>query len=455
MTGGNWVRRLLGPCALAAVAMLAVAAPALGAASDPLFVFVPKPAGLLSTLPPPTGFLEGPCGMGVDPAGRFYVSDYYHDVVDAYDQNADYTIPPPPGKPPTGATGYLGQLAGIDPIDGPCGLAFDAAGSLYVNDYHRAVKRYTFAAFGAFGTFGAATTITGATTPEGTHPTGVAVDPATGNVYVDQRDHVSVFDESGQPVMEGAPGSEVPVHIGGASLKDGYGIAFSTYPGTEGLLYVPDAAGNTIRVYDTATPQAGPVETIGGSETPKGEFVSLRDASIAVDRVTGEVYVIDDLQPEYTSEPQAIVYAFAPDGTYEGHLKFLVTWGMPSGLAVDNSATPTQGRVYVTSGNSTLGGIYAYGPGAATTAPIALPSAAAPAPPEPGAAQGEDWAPAGSAPGLPADPSSVQATTQTVSPAAAPSPRPRLHRARKGKAPRHHRRRRAHRSSPGAVKGHR
>ena len=62
---------------------------------------------------------------------------------------------------------------------------------------------------------------------------------------------------------------------------------------------------------------------------------------------------------------------------------------MPSGLAVDNSAEPTQGRVYVTSGNSNSGSIYAYGPGAATTAPITLPSSAAP-PAEPGTAQGEE-----------------------------------------------------------------
>jgi hypothetical protein len=372
MMVGNWVKRLLGPCALGAVAMFAVAAPALGAASDPLFVFAP--------------FAESPCGLGVDTIGRFYVSDYYHDQIHVYDQKADYNA-----KGVTGATGHLGQLTGVDPIDGPCGLTFDASGHLYVNDYHRAVKRY-----GALGAFGTATTITGATV-DGTHPTGVAVDPATGDVYVDQRTHVSVFDESGAPVVdETEPLNPKPLQIGNGPLKDGYGIAFSQYPGTQGYLYVPDAATNTIEVYDSSTPNAGPVEVIDGSETPEGKFVSLRDASIAVDRVTGEIYVVDDLQPEYTERPQAIVYVFAPDGSYEGHLKLLVTWGMPSGLAVDNSETPTQGRVYVTSGNTALGSIYAYGPGAATSAAIALPSSAPAAPTELGAAQGEEAAAAGS-----------------------------------------------------------
>lgn len=336
------------------------AVPAQAAASDPLFVFVPRVIEKGPLLPPPVGFLEGPCGMGVDSLGHFYVSDYYHDTVDVYDQNADYNA-----KGVSGATGYLGQLAGVDSIDGPCALAFDATNRLYVNDYHRAVIRY-----GAFGSFGSGTTLTGATTPEQTHPTGVAVDPTTGNVYVDQRTYISVFDASGAPLMEGPPGSEIPVQIGKGSLQDGYGIAFSQFPGTAGRLYVPDAVTNTIEVYDSATPQAGPVEEIDGSETPNGQFVSLRDASVAVDRVTGEIYAIDNLQPKYTERPQAIAYVFHPDGSYEGHLKFAVTWGMPTGLAVDNSETATQGRVYVTSGNSSFGGIYAYGPGSATTAPF-------------------------------------------------------------------------------------
>jgi DNA-binding beta-propeller fold protein YncE len=361
--------------------LLGVTAPAAqGAPSDPLFVFTPMPVGLSSTqLPPPFGYLEDPCGLGVDPAGHFYVSDYYHDGVDAYDQNANYNA-----KGVTGATGYLGQLGGVDPVDGPCGLAFDAVGNLYLNDYHRAIKRY-----GALGSFGAGSTITGATTAEATHPTGVAVDPASGDVYVDQRTHVSVFDESGAPLIAGLPGSEVPLRIGAGTLKDGYGIALSSYPGTEGRLYVLDAATDTVKVYDPASPNAAPLEEIDGSETPGGRFVSLRDASVAVDRVTGEIYVVDDLQPKDTERPQAIIDVFHPDGTYEGHLKLLITWGMPSGLAVDNSATATQGRVYVTSGNSAPGSIYAYGPGAATTAAIALP-ALPPAPAgESGALSGE------------------------------------------------------------------
>lgn len=332
--------------------MLFAAGPAQGAASDPLFVFVPVPPPGLP-VPPPNGTLDGACGLGVDPLGNFYVSDYYHEVIDIYDADADYSA-----KGVTGATGFLGQLEGIDPLDGPCGLSFGSS-ALYINVYHRSVVRFA----------GSFTTVAGQGVDD-THPTGVAVDPASGNVYVDARNHVAVYDSSGAPVMTGPPGSEEPLRIGEGSLGDGYGIAYSQYPGTAGYLYVPDAATDTIKVYDPATDKDDPIAQIDGSETAHGEFVSLRDAAIDVDRVTGEIYVVDNLQPKDTNHPQAVVYAFDSSGAYEGHLAFLITDALPAGLAVDNSAEPTQGRVYVTSGNTALAGVYAYGPAAATNASI-------------------------------------------------------------------------------------
>jgi hypothetical protein len=343
---------------IAAVACLAAAAPAAAAPSDPLFVFTPLPVPPPALpVPPPTGYFNDPCGLAVDSLGRFYVADYEHDAVDVYDGNADYTTPPV-----LGSRGYLGQLRAPNPSDGPCGLAFDSSDRLYVNEYHRSVLRY-----GSFGAFGSPTTISGAAA-DGSHPTGIAVNPAASRAYVDERDHVSVFEEDGRPVMEESPpgsGIEVPLEIGLGSIGEGYGVAVSSYPGTAGYLYVPDAATRTVKVYDPATPEASPVATIAG---PPDGFSSLRDAAVSVDRATGEVYVLDDLQPENTVSPHGLVDVFDSTGAYEGHLKYEVVDGDPSGLAVDNSATGTQGRVYVTSGNRRIGTIYAYPPGAATTA---------------------------------------------------------------------------------------
>ncbi|HEX5983975.1 MAG TPA: NHL repeat-containing protein [Solirubrobacterales bacterium] len=355
------LRRRLAIATLALLALGTSAVPAQAAPSDPLFVFSPIRPGnpFTPVLPPPGGTLNGPCGLGVDSTGHYYVSDYYRHAVDVFDQNAGY------GPPPQfGMIAYITQVPDVDPLDGPCGLAFDAADNLYVNAYHRSVIKY-----GPRPNFGSGTVIAGAGV-DSTHPTGVAVDPATGNVYVNARTHIAVYDSGGAPVMDGGE----PLRIGLGSLQDGYGIAFSQHPGTLGRLYVPDAGTDTVKIYDPAVDKAAPVAEIDGSATPQGEFVSLRDAAVAVDRVSGEVYVLDNLEPHFAEQPDGIVHVFAPGGAYEGHLKHLIRHALPSGLAVDNTATATQGRVYVTSGNTDGSSVYAYPPGAATTAPP-LPTA--------------------------------------------------------------------------------
>jgi hypothetical protein len=337
-------------------------ATAQAAASDPLFVYVPVrplfPLPGQPLLPPPSGNFYGPCGAAVDSESHFYVSDYHHDVVDFFKPDD-----PSYKTPSENASGYLGQLPNVEPLDGPCGLALDGSDDLYVNNYHRNVVKYP-----PQPGFGAGTVIAGAGV-DATHPTGVAVDTATGDAYVDQRTYIGVYDSTGAPVEVGGE----PLRIGVGTLEDGNGVAVSQYPGTAGLVYAPDAASGTVKVYDPIVDTVNPVAEIDGGETPEGEFISLRDASIAIDRVSGDLYVVDNLQPRYTEKPQAIVYVFDSAGTYRGHLKYKVTDALPVGLAVDNTASPThplgtQGRVYVTSGNTAPAAIYAYPPGAATTA---------------------------------------------------------------------------------------
>jgi DNA-binding beta-propeller fold protein YncE len=333
-------RAWLGVLCTVALAFALAPASAQAAPSDPLFLFS---AG--SEVPPGTGF-EGPCGLSVDKNGSFYVSDYYHDAVDAFSSNR----------------GYLTQLTGVDPLDGPCATAVDSSGRLYVNDYHRKVVRYTPSSFpvGPGSFYGVGVTI------DSKDPTGLAVDPASDYLYVNERTQIALFEPSGAPVI--LAGEEVTV--GAGSLQDGYGLAISGFPSTAGRLYVADAKDEVVKVYDPAAAnKEDPVEVIDGHAVPSGGFSSLRDAAIAVDRVTGEVYVADDIDPAYTERPEATVYVFSSSGAYEGHLKFNVLDARPPGLAVDNSPGGTQGRVYVTSGNSEDAIVYGYGPGAVTTSP--------------------------------------------------------------------------------------
>jgi hypothetical protein len=79
----------------------------------------------------------------------------------------------------------------------------------------------------------------------------------------------------------------------------------------------------------TIDEHVGPVDTrfpvdLHPSSRP---FVSLRDSAIA-----------------------------APQTTYKGHLKYNIADALSPGLTVDNSGAITQGRVYVTSGNTHPGG---------------------------------------------------------------------------------------------------
>jgi len=318
---GTWLAAI---CTVAALG----AAPAQGAFDDPIYVFISQPPPPPQpTVPPPTGRFSGPCGLAVASNSDFFISDYYHHAIDRFTAGSAGTKP-----------SYVSQIANVDPLDGPCGLALDGPGDLYVNNYHRNVMK---------------------SPPAGTifnaeHPTGVAVD-ATGNVYVDARTHIAEYDSSGTPIQQ----------IGAGTLEDGFGIAVSHYPGTLGYVYVPDAATNTVKVYDPLTDTVNPQAEI---KNPINQpFVSLRDSAVAVDRVTGEIYVVENTQPQYAERPQSTIYVYNPNGTWRGNLKYKIVDAHPPGLAVDNTLGLTQGRVYVTSGNTNEAGVYAYPPGAATT----------------------------------------------------------------------------------------
>ncbi len=130
-----------------------------------------------------------------------------------------------------------------------------------------------------------------------------------------------------------------------------FGVAVSGYGPTEGFVYVPDASDNTLKVFDPATNMVEPVEEIDGGETPDGEFVSLRDAAVAIDDFSGDVYLTDNQKPANTESPVDDRLCLRLEGAYEGHLKRNVFDGAPTGLTVDNSASArypsgTQGRVY-------------------------------------------------------------------------------------------------------------
>jgi hypothetical protein len=417
MTGGSMGRLLIGLFAsLALVASLAVvAAPAQAEFDDPIFLYRPLPPEdpEAAKVPPPAGEFEGPCGLAVSSVGNFYVSDFYNHVVDFFGPSKAYggqiTEPEPLADPKE------------KPNGGPCGLAFAADDTLYVNVYHRSVVKFSPAA-----TTGG-TVLTGAGV-DSAHPTGVAVDLPTGTVYVNNRTHLSSYDSAGAPLGT----------IGAGQIGDAHGLAVSGYPATAGLVYVPDAATQTVRVFNPTTDTL--VETIDGHDTPNGKFTSLRDSAIAIDRVTGEIYVADNLQPVDTERAETTIHVFDSTGAYEGRLKYNVVIGWSAGLAVDNSATVTQGRVYVTTENSERGAVFAYPPGAAT-------DAALPAPPLPPQQRGELEDELGGEE-TPLTIASVSSAAPAAAPEAGPAPSPSANSTRRA----HHKRKLRRGTTIGAPK---
>lgn len=332
---------LVGICA--ALLGLAVAAPAQGAFDDPLFFYTPQPSE--NNPVAPAGYLSGPCGLAVNSSGQIYLSDYYHRAVDVFSPQPQYS-----SQPLSAFSGSASPHTGL--LDDPCGLAFDSTGALYLNDYHREVVRFAFPI--SLSNPNNKVIDTGDPSNVYDNPTGVAVDPATNHALVDDRAYVAEYTSTGTFVQK----------IGEGTLADGYGIAVSAYPPTATYIYVPDAATKTVKVYDPAIDTTNPI----ASFAKPGGFGSLIDSAIAVDNATGEIYVTDTLGPQLTESPQAIVHVFSAAGSYEGRLKHATINAAPTGLAVDNSATATQSRVYVTSGIAENASIYGYPPHAATNA---------------------------------------------------------------------------------------
>ena len=302
--------------------LLAALSAAPAGAAEPLnHPFLP---GLSEEIHPQSGGFLDACGAAVNPTnGNLYVSDYYRHAIDVFSSEGH----------------YLTQIAKEDAIDGPCGLAFDTSGDLYVNNYHRDVVEFTPAEIPN----GAGKVIDSA------HPTGVAVDPATGNLYVDDRTYVAVYEA---PV---GPGEEPVAKIGLGSLEEGYGVAVSGFAATKGDVYVADAATGTVRVYGPSGEQLAPID---GAGTPQGGFNSLADASLAVDQSNGHLFVVDDTQPGF-EHPAAVVDEFNATGDYRGRLPHAILDAEPTGLAVSGG-----GDVFATSGNWEEAGVDVFGPGA-------------------------------------------------------------------------------------------
>lgn len=320
---------------IAALAALALALPAPAAEAQESHPFL----GVLGA-----AAYEDACGAAFGPGG-LWVADYYHDRI----------------SPPSGTA-----ISPADPAGGPCKLAFDSAGDLYVYGYHHDVLAYPSAELVA----GKGALIDPNPAEAGAEaPTGLALDRASGDLYVAHRTYIAKYEA---PVHAG----EAPTRIGTNPAAAYYGIAFSEFPGagaqpaTGGYLYVPDAATRTVAVFDPATSTSAPIESMRGEATPQGGFRDLRDSEAIVDDSSaspsyGHLYVLDKIGTSSAGQPEGVFDEFNSAGDYRGHKveagKEAVAGFIdaePSGIAIEAAS----GNVLVTSGNSEGSAVFKYGP---------------------------------------------------------------------------------------------
>ncbi|HWJ42544.1 MAG TPA: hypothetical protein VNR67_03840 [Solirubrobacterales bacterium] len=300
----------------------------------------------------PGAEFKGACGVTVDSKGALYLADYYNDEIDVFAANGEFLTRIPAIHPVDPTVGR--------PLNGPCDLAVDSTGALFVNDFHGDVLRFLPSSFPVTKStvYGAAVTI------DAGSATGIAVDPVSDDLYVDDRTSIALHEA---PVT---PGAE-PQRLAQGSLFDGYGIAVSS-----GRVLVADAGDARLKVYEPAVDPVSPTLTVVGDGTPHGGFGSLVEAEVAIDPTDGHLYVADNLRPDRETS-EAVVHEFSALGHYRGQVPTMKSEGetsflgsaLPSGLAIAPNRT-----IYVTSGSWEDSAVFIFGP--APTVPTQLLSVA-------------------------------------------------------------------------------
>ena len=204
-----------------------------------------------------------------------------------------------------------------EPIDGPCGLATGRAATSTPTSGTAGVVR-----------------LLPSRTRASTRPNRPASrSTAAGNVYVDDRTYVAVYERPAAPVMDS---EGEPLRIGLGTLGDGYGLAVSAAAPRSTSPTPPTTRSRSTNRRSTRRPGGDDQPTVGG-------FTSLVDASLAVDPTNGHLLVVDNLQPGF-DHPEAAIQEFDSAGAFLGRASSKIVDGEPSGLAVDAAGQPLRHR---------------------------------------------------------------------------------------------------------------
>jgi sugar lactone lactonase YvrE len=292
-----------------------------------------------------------PSDVAIDAGGNLYVADYGNNMIRKI--TPDGIVSALAGN---GSNGFQNGTGTQATFNGPTGIAVDAAGNVYVADFHNNLIRKVTPA-------GVVSTLAGTVTnpADSTVATQVSVFSGPSGVAVDASGNVYVADSGNNEIKMVAPDGTVNTLAGNANpgSNDGTGAAASFYNPTgvaldaAGNLYVADFLNNLIR----KIAPGGVVTTIAGnasigSSDGSGAAASFYfPNSLAVD-ASGNVFVTDDFNNLIRKiSPSGQVTTIAGTGL-AGSLNGISTaasFNDPDGIAVDAS-----GNLYIADADNNL-----------------------------------------------------------------------------------------------------
>ena len=292
--------------------------------------------------------LNDPFGVAADAAGNVYVADVVNHCIRKITPSGIITTIAGTGIQGFSGDGGPGTAA---QLHGPCGVAVDASGNVYVaDDFNNRIRKITPS--GVISTFAGTGTpdYTGdggqATAAAINNPNAVAVD-ASGNIYISDYVRCVIRKVNTAGIISTVAGNGTVGYSGdggpatAAQMNQAWGIAIDR----SGAIYFSDQYNYRIRKINTA----GIMTTIGGNGTSGaiGENVPATTAEffqpygVAVDDA-GNVYVCDNGNERVRKiDTTGIITTFAGNGIVgysgDGGLPTAAELYAPSGVAINSS----------------------------------------------------------------------------------------------------------------------
>ncbi|HXS32312.1 MAG TPA: hypothetical protein VN758_00890 [Solirubrobacterales bacterium] len=311
--------------------------------------------GAISGAGTPGGVLsETDCGVAVDQSsGSLYIGE-----TNPFGSFGGRIWRYTPSSPSGSIDDFDYALTGIS-VDHPCAVAV-GSGSVYAIDHigtpdPPTVDRFAASSFTTdFSNQPQATTID--TGPLEAGPTAIAVDPKTGDLYVDEGHKIAVFDSSGIPIYSFGAAANFGNISAAIALK-------SSASGPASAVYVADRqkGSHEVDVFGalakTPTFTHPEIASFGPDGTASSTFAVRRLAGLAFDQAARRLYAADARAPGIYGFDAAAPPSF-PLATGFSPLATAATGSPESstspGIAVDNTALGSAGNLYLASGATDL-----------------------------------------------------------------------------------------------------